>query len=348
MTTTSTTLLDVRDLCTWFPIRRGVVSRAVDYVKAVDGVSFTVQEGKTLGLVGESGCGKTTVGRSILRLIPATSGSVHYRGQDLLAMSSRQLRRIRRHMQIVFQDPASSLNPRMSVGDIIGEPIEVHGIARGKARDELVASLLQRVGLDPAYARRYPHQFSGGQRQRIGIARALALSPDFIVCDEPVSALDVSIQAQILNLLADLQSERRLAYLFIAHNLAVVEHFCEDIAVMYLGRIVEKASAAELCANPRHPYTVCLLSAVPEPDPRPGHRRIVLTGEPPSPANPPAGCRFHPRCPLTRRAARDATAADTVQLASGERVLRRCCQEIPRLDARPGHPTHLTACWVSQ
>lgn len=348
MSTTSTTLLDVRDLCTWFPIRRGVMSRAVGYVKAVDGVSFTVQEGKTLGLVGESGCGKTTVGRSILRLIPATSGSVHYRGQDLLAMSPPQLRRIRRHMQIVFQDPASSLNPRMSVGDIIGEPIEVHGIASGKARDELVASLLQRVGLDPAYARRYPHQFSGGQRQRIGIARALALSPDFIVCDEPVSALDVSIQSQILNLLADLQSERHLAYLFIAHNLAVVEHFCDDIAVMYLGRIVEKASAAELCANPIHPYTACLLSAVPEPDPRPGHRRIVLTGEPPSPANPPAGCRFHPRCPLTRQAAKDATTADTVQLASGERVLRRCCQEIPRLDAHPDNPTHLTACWINK
>ncbi|MCY2951642.1 MAG: ATP-binding cassette domain-containing protein, partial [Planctomycetota bacterium] len=301
---------------TWFPIRRGILSRTVGHVKAVDGVSFTVAEGKTLGLVGESGCGKTTVGRSILRLITATSGNVYYRGRDLLAMPQRELRRIRRHMQIIFQDPLSSLNPRMTVGNIIGEPIHVHGIAEGKAKDQLVASLLQRVGLDPAYARRYPHEFSGGQHQRIGIARALALSPDFIVCDEPVSALDVSIQSQILNLLADLQNERRLAYLFIAHNLAVVEHCSDEVAVMYLGRIVEKAPADDLYANPKHPYTVSLLSAIPEPNPRPTHKRIVLKGEVPSPSNPPTGCAFHPRCALTRQAAAQANAADTIPIDS--------------------------------
>jgi oligopeptide/dipeptide ABC transporter ATP-binding protein len=347
----TTPLIDVRNLRTWFPIRKGVLSRTHGHVKAVDDVSFTVSEGKTLGLVGESGCGKTTVGRTLLRLIPATSGQVLYRGQDFFALPRNQLRRTRRHMQIIFQDPVSSLNPRMTIGNIIGEPILVHGIAKGRDKDELVASLLQRVGLDPSYALRYPHEFSGGQRQRIGIARALALGPEFIVCDEPVSALDVSIQSQILNLLSDLQQERKIAYLFIAHNLAVVEHFSHEIAVMYLGRIVEKAAARDLYANPKHPYTVSLLSAIPEPDPRPTRKRIVLPGEVPSPANPPTGCPFHPRCPLARQAAADADAADTVAIESaGQRVriLKQCQQEMPLLEQKRSTPGHRAACWVSK
>src|SRR3989440_7167437 len=270
------TLLNVRDLRTYFPIRRGVLQRVSGHVKAVDGVSFDIQPGKTLGLVGESGCGKTTVGRTILRLIPATSGTVRYKGHDFFAYQGEELRRLRRQMQIIFQDPVSSLNPRMNVGNIVGEPLEVHGIAKGRAKQEAVAALLSRVGLDPSYASRYPHEFSGGQRQRIGIARALALNPDFIVCDEPVSALDVSIQSQILNLLDDLQRERKIAYLFIAHNLAVVEHFSDEVAVMYLGRIVEKAPSKELYTNPKHPYTLSLRSAVPDVDPRPRRQRIVL------------------------------------------------------------------------
>jgi oligopeptide transport system ATP-binding protein len=293
-----TTLLEVRDLRTWFPIRRGILSRTVAHVKAVDGVSFDIAPGKTLGLVGESGCGKTTVGRTILRLIPATGGEVRYKGENFFAYHGQELRRLRRQMQIVFQDPVSSLNPRMTIGNIIGEPIEVHGIAKGPARNEMVAGLLHRVGLDPSYASRYPHEFSGGQRQRIAIARALALSPDFIVCDEPVSALDVSIQSQILNLLDDLQRERNIAYLFIAHNLAVVEHFSDDVAVMYLGRIVELGEKEQVYNNPQHPYTKALLSAVPNPDPsmRGKGNQIVLEGDPPSPANPPSGCRFRTRC----------------------------------------------------
>ncbi len=344
-------LLEVRGLSTWFPIRRGVFSRTVGHIKAVDGVSFDIQEGKTLGLVGESGCGKTTVGRTILRLIPATTGSVYFRGQDFFDVPARRLRGMRRFMQIIFQDPVSSLNPRMTIGNMIGEPIQVHGIARGAEKNELVASLLKRVGLDPSYAHRYPHEFSGGQRQRIGIARALALSPDFIVCDEPVSALDVSIQSQILNLLDDLQKERRIAYLFIAHNLAVVEHFSDEVAVMYLGRIVEHASASDLYANPKHPYTVSLLSAIPEPDPRPTRHRIMLKGEVPSPANPPTGCPFHPRCPLTRKAAAQADAKDTVEIESaGERfrVLRKCCEHVPPLEQKKAEPGHAAACWVSE
>jgi oligopeptide/dipeptide ABC transporter ATP-binding protein len=363
-------LLEVRDLRTHFPIKKGVFARTVGYVKAVDGVSFDVHPGKTLGLVGESGCGKTTVGRSILRLIPATSGTVRYKGEDFFAYHGEELRRLRRQMQIVFQDPVSSLNPRMTVGNIVGEPIEVHGIAKGPARAEMVASLLHRCGLDPSYAQRYPHEFSGGQRQRIGIARALALSPDFIVCDEPVSALDVSIQSQILNLLDDLQRERNIAYLFIAHNLAVVEHFSDEVAVMYLGRIVEKASAKELYANPKMPYTVALLSAVPVTDPRPKKTRIVLRGEVPSPSNPPTGCPFHPRCPLTRQLAAQAGAGETVPLtyrgavpgsvagngdvtaitSGGEsvRVMTRCVHEIPPLEQKKGEPGHVAACWFTE
>ncbi len=348
-------LVDVRNLRTWFPITRGVLGRTVGHIKAVDGVSFDIHAGKTLGLVGESGCGKTTVGRTILRLIPATGGSVSYRGSDFFAYRGKELRRLRRRMQIIFQDPVSSLNPRMTIGNIIGEPLEVHGIAKGSAKREMVAGLLHRVGLDPTYAARYPHEFSGGQRQRIGIARALALSPDFIVCDEPVSALDVSIQSQILNLLADLQQERNIAYLFIAHNLAVVEHFSDDVAVMYLGRIVEKASGPELYSNPKHPYTMALLSAVPEPNPRPTRKRIVLAGEVPSPSNPPTGCPFHPRCPLARQAAKEADARDTVEISGGAgsggkklRVLSKCVNEIPPLEQKQGEAGHVAACWVTK
>jgi oligopeptide/dipeptide ABC transporter ATP-binding protein len=344
-------LLTVENLRTHFPIRRGIFSTTVGYVKAVDGVSFTVQPGKTLGLVGESGCGKTTVGRTILRLIPATAGNVFYKGQDFFQYHGEELRRLRRQMQIIFQDPVSSLNPRMTVGNIIGEPIQVHGIAKGKQKEELVGNLLARVGLDPSYARRYPHEFSGGQRQRIGIARALSLDPDFIVCDEPVSALDVSIQSQILNLLDDLQKERHIAYLFIAHNLAVVEHFSDEVAVMYLGRIVEKASSRELYSNPKHPYTSALLSAVPEPNPRPARQRIVLRGEVPSPSNPPTGCPFHPRCQLSRQLAAQATEAETVQITSGGetfRVMRRCVGEIPALEQKQGEPGHVAACHFTE
>ena len=344
-------LLEVSDLRTYFPIKKGILSRTVGHVKAVDGVTFQVQPGKTLGLVGESGCGKTTVGRTILRLIPATSGSVRYKGQDFFAYQGEELRRLRRQMQSIFQDPVSSLNPRMTIGNIIGEPIVVHGIAKGREKDEMVAGLLARVGLDPSYASRYPHEFSGGQRQRIGIARALALRPDFIVCDEPVSALDVSIQSQILNLLQDLQTERNIAFLFIAHNLAVVEHFSDEVAVMYLGRIVEKASSKELYSNPKHPYTIALLSAVPEPNPRPRHQRIVLKGEVPSPSNPPGGCPFHPRCALARQVALQASAADTIEIETGGekvRVLRKCVEQIPPLEQKKGEPGHVAACWVAE
>ncbi len=343
-------LLEVRDLRTHFEIRKGLFSRVVGHVKAVDGVSFSIRPKRTVGLVGESGCGKTTVGRSILRLVPHTSGQVVYKGRDFFSYHGNELRQLRRHMQIIFQDPVSSLNPRMTVGNIIGEPIQVHGIAKGRDRDDLVASLLQRVGLHPHDALRYPHEFSGGQRQRIGIARALSLSPEFIVCDEPVSALDVSIQSQVLNLLADLQEERGIAYLFIAHNLAVVEHFSDDVAVMYLGRIVEFADSEELYRNPKHPYTVSLLSAVPEPDPRPKRKRIVLPGEVPSPSNPPTGCHFHPRCPLTRKLAGESSATDTTEITSAGirlRVMQKCVNECPSLQPVVGSPTHTAACWYA-
>jgi oligopeptide/dipeptide ABC transporter ATP-binding protein len=344
-------LLEVRNLRTFFPIKKGLLQRTIGHVKAVDGVTFNVPASRTLGLVGESGCGKTTVGRTILRLIPATSGEVLYRGDDFFSHSGEELRKLRRQMQIIFQDPMSSLNPRMTVGNIIGEPIVVHGIAKGRDKDELVASLLARVGLDPSYATRYPHEFSGGQRQRIGIARALALSPSFIVCDEPVSALDVSIQSQILNLLQDLQEERGIAYLFIAHNLAVVEHFCDEVAVMYLGRIVEKAESKELYGNPKHPYTKALLSAVPDTDPRPKRERIVLQGEVPSPSRPPTGCAFHPRCALTREAAKQAGAAETTEIKVGNdrlRVLSKCVMEAPPLEQKQGQAGHVAACWVAK
>lgn len=344
-------VIEVKDLRTWFPIRRGILSRTVGHVKAVDQVGFSIAAGKTLGLVGESGCGKTTVGRTILRLIPATGGEVRFQGEDFFALRGEALRKKRRQMQIVFQDPVGSLNPRMMVGRIIGEGMEVHGIARGSEKDQLVASLLERVGLEASHARRYPHEFSGGQRQRIGIARALALSPAFIVCDEPVSALDVSIQAQILNLLEDLQAERNIAFLFIAHNLAVVEHFSDEVAVMYLGRIVEKATSGELYGNPKHPYTLSLLSAVPEPNPHPTRKRIILAGEVPSPANPPGGCPFHPRCPLTRQAAQQADEKETLlidSLGQPARILRQCALQVPPLEQKQGQEGHLAACWVAK
>ena len=345
-----TPVVQVFNLKTYFPIKRGLLSKTVGHVKAVDDVTFSVPVGKTLGLVGESGCGKTTVGRTLLRLIEPTDGRVLYKGDDFFAKHGSELRHLRQKMQIIFQDPVSSLNPRMNVNNIIGEPIQVHGIAKGRERDDLVASLLQRCGLDPSYASRYPHEFSGGQRQRIGIARAIALNPDFIVCDEPVSALDVSIQSQILNLLADLQRERNIAYLFIAHNLAVVEHFSHEVAVMYLGRIVEKAGRDELYSNPKHPYTAALLSAAPDANPRPTKRRIVLSGEVPSPSNPPTGCPFHPRCPLTRDRAKEAGGSDTTEIKTAGkrlRVLSKCVNERPPLEAKQGEPGHVAACWVT-
>ncbi len=290
-------LLEVHGLKKYFPITRGVFSRTVGYVKAVDGVSFTMQRGETLGLVGESGCGKTTAGRSILRLIEATAGRVLFNGTDVFGLKSSELRAVRRRMQIIFQDPYSSLNPRMTVGGMLSEALKIHKLTDGSDTRERVAELLETVGLRPEYARRYPHEFSGGQRQRIGISRALAVNPDFIVADEPVSALDVSIQAQIINLLQDLQSRFGLTFLFVAHDLSVVKHISNRIAVMYLGRIVEIAESGTLCGNPQHPYTRALLSAVPEPDPRVRKQRTVLTGDVPSPANVPSGCPFHPRCP---------------------------------------------------
>ena len=305
----SSSLLSVRDLVKHFPITRGVFGRTVGAVRAVDGISFDVKEGETLGLVGESGCGKTTAGRAILRLIEPTSGQVKFDGVDVLALDPANLRALRRRMQIVFQDPFSSLNPRMTIGAIVREGLIIHEIAEGAAADARVQQLLEEVGLRAEYAKRYPHEFSGGQRQRVGIARALAVEPRFIVCDEPVSALDVSVQAQVINLLQDLQRDRGLTYLFIAHDLSVVEHVATRVAVMYLGHIVELAAADDLYAEPLMPYTQALLSAVPIPDPRMRKQRIVLTGDVPSPADPPPGCPFHPRC---HHPAKDAACARIV------------------------------------
>jgi oligopeptide/dipeptide ABC transporter ATP-binding protein len=302
----SGSLLSVRDLVKHFPITRGVFGRTVGAVRAVDGISFDVKQGETLGLVGESGCGKTTAGRTILRLIEPTSGAVTFDGANVLALDPARLRELRRRMQIVFQDPFSSLNPRMTVGAIVREGLIIHKLAEGAAAQARVKQLLEEVGLRAEYANRYPHECSGGQRQRIGIARALAVEPRFIVCDEPVSALDVSVQAQVINLLQDLQRDRGLTYLFIAHDLSVVEHVATRVAVMYLGHIVELAGADDLYAEPLMPYTQALLSAVPIPDPRKRKQRIVLTGDVPSPADPPSGCPFHPRC---HHPARDAACA---------------------------------------
>jgi len=292
-------LLEVRNLKKHFLIKKGIFSHTIGHVLAVDGVSFTLERAETLGLVGESGCGKTTVGRSILRLIEPTSGQVTFNGQDLLELDREELRHVRASLQIIFQDPFSSLDPRMSVGQIIAEPIRNHlKASRHEIRDR-VAYLMEKVGLHPAQISRYPHEFSGGQRQRIGIARALALNPMLIICDEPVSALDVSIQAQVINLFVQLQEEMNLSYLFIAHDLSVVEHISDRIAVMYLGRIVELATDRELYQNPQHPYTQALISAVPIPDPEIRKHRIVLEGDVPSPLNPPSGCAFHTRCPVS-------------------------------------------------
>lgn len=292
-------LLEVRNLKKYFPVRSGLLSKTSGWVKAVDDVSFDVYPGETLGLVGESGCGKTTTGRCLLRLEEPTSGQVVFEGSDVLKMNSQELRHLRKEMQIIFQDPYGSLNPRMTVGDIVAEALTIHGVAAGKEKQDKVDNLLRVVGLSPYHARRYPHEFSGGQRQRIGIARALALRPKLVVCDEPVSALDVSIQSQILNLLDDLQEEFNLTYVFIAHNLSVVEHISDRVGVMYLGRMVELADKSTLYASPQHPYTQALLSAIPVPDPDHQTKRIVLEGDVPSPIDPPSGCAFHPRCPYS-------------------------------------------------
>jgi oligopeptide transport system ATP-binding protein len=325
------TLVEVQDLVKHFEIRGGLLGfRKIGAVQAVDGVSFNVRRGETLGLVGESGCGKTTLGKVLLRLTPPTSGKVTVNGRSIFELSDREMVAVRRDMQIVFQDPYASLNPRMTVGEIVGEGPYVHGLKNKKEREDVVRELLGRVGLNQSHIHRYPHEFSGGQRQRIGIARALALNPEFIVCDEPVSALDVSIQSQVLNLLDDLQQELGLTYLFIAHNLAVVEHISDRVGVMYLGKLVELAPVEDLYATPAHPYTVALLSAVPETDPRKRKKRIVLKGDVPSPVAPPSGCRFHTRCWLRER------------LGNPE----RCVAEEPLLrEIRPGQQA---ACHYSE
>ncbi len=290
-------ILRIEGLKKWFPITGGVFSRVIGWVKAVDGVSFSVKKGETLGVVGESGCGKTTTGRTILRLIEPTEGKAIFEGIDIFSLNKAELRKIRRNIQIIFQDPYASLNPRMTVGDIVGEALDIHKLVKTKKeREEKISELLDVVGLLPQHMRRYPHEFSGGQRQRIGIARALAVQPKFIVADEPVSALDVSIQAQVINLLEDLQEKFHLTYLFIAHDLSVVRHISTRVAVMYLGKLVELAETEELFEHPAHPYTEALLSAVPIPDPEIKKQRIILEGDVPSPVNPPSGCRFHTRC----------------------------------------------------
>jgi oligopeptide/dipeptide ABC transporter ATP-binding protein len=340
-------LLSISGLKVHFEVRGGGFLSKKGIVRAVDGISFTIEKGGTLGLVGESGCGKTTAGRALLGLVPAASGTARFDGQELFSLSPSGWRAMRKRMQIVFQDPLSSLDPRMTVADIVEEPLLVHGGLGRRGRRARVGELLERVGLTSRSMGRYPHEFSGGQRQRIGIARALASKPEFIVCDEPVSALDVSIQAQILNLLGDLQKEYGIAYLFIAHNLAVVEHFADEVAVMYLGRIVEKADRDALYDGPVHPYTKALLSAVPEPDPEGKAGRVRLGGETPSPLYPPPGCAFHPRCPLTRERAKELPAGETATVRSGGeevRIVSACMREAPRLKETAGGSGHCHAC----
>jgi oligopeptide transport system ATP-binding protein len=315
-------LVEIRGLKTWFPITAGVLQRTVAHVRAVDGVDLSIRQGETLGLVGESGCGKSTLGRSILRLVDPTEGEVLFKGQQLLRLSGAEMRRMRRELAMIFQDPFASLDPRQTVGEIVGEPLDIHGLAPNRRqRQERIQELLHVVGLNPNFANRYPHEFSGGQRQRIGIARALAVDPAFIVCDEPISALDVSIQAQIINLLERLQDQFNLTYLFIAHDLSVVRHISDRIAVMYLGKIVEVSGANELYRRPKHPYTTSLLSAIPIPDPRVerDRRRIILSGDVPSPVNPPSGCRFRTRCFKAQpRCAESEPPLDTVKLDGHE------------------------------
>jgi oligopeptide/dipeptide ABC transporter ATP-binding protein len=295
---TDDTLIEVKNLTKYFPAGEGLFGRGTGVVKALDDVSFTIRKGETFGLVGESGCGKTTTGRCILRLIEPTSGAVNFEGKDLLSVDAARLRRLRRDMQIIFQDPYSSLNPRMRVGQIVAEPLTIHNVGSKAERRERVTELLKLVGLDSSHAERYPHEFSGGQRQRIGIARALALNPKFIVCDEPVSALDVSVQAQVVNLLQDLQEQLNLTYLFISHGLSVVEHISTRVGIMYLGKLVEVASSEEIFRNPLHPYTRALLSAIPKPEPDERRNRLPLLGDIPTPLNPPSGCRFRTRCTM--------------------------------------------------
>ena len=332
-------LVDVRNLVKHFPITRGILfQRQVAAVRAVDGVSFQIDTGETLGLVGESGCGKSTTGRVVLRFYPATSGEVWFDGVNVNQLSSGAFRSVRRKMQMIFQDPFASLNPRQTVGQIVGEPLIVHGLTRStREREERVQELLRVVGLNPYFVNRYPHEFSGGQRQRIGIARALAVEPRFLVLDEPISALDVSIRAQIVNLLEDLQQELKLTYLFIAHDLSVVRHISNRIAVMYLGKIVEVGDRDALCENPLHPYTRALLSAVPVPDPEveAKRQRILLTGDVPSPVNPPSGCRFHPRCPWARSDCAN-TEPPLTEVLPGQFV---ACHYWDRLDEKPGSPS---------
>jgi oligopeptide/dipeptide ABC transporter ATP-binding protein len=318
-------LVVVKDLVKYFPVRSGLLQRVVAWVQAVDKVSFTIRQGETLGMVGESGCGKTTVGRSMLRLIEPTSGSVFFEGTDVLSLKGKALKAMRRNMQIIFQDPYASLDPRMPIGQSVMEGLNVHGIGTRKERVDIMLDTLKKVGLEDYHARRYPHEFSGGQRQRIGIARALALQPKFIICDEPVSALDVSIQSQVLNILKDLQKEFGLTYLFIAHNLSVVEHISNRVAVMYLGKMVELADRDELYRDPKHPYTTALMSAIPVPDPSLKRDRVILKGDVPSPLHPPSGCRFHPRCPV---------------------AIERCSHDEPEF--REIKPDHWVACWVAK
>jgi len=320
--TSAEPLLEVRGLKTWFPVTAGVLQRTVAHVRAVDGVDLTIRQGETLGLVGESGCGKSTLGRSILRLVEPTEGRVLFKGRDLTRLRGAEMRHMRRDMAMIFQDPFASLDPRQTVGEIVAEPLDIHGLVPDRRRrHERVRELLHVVGLDPGFAGRYPHEFSGGQRQRIGIARALAVEPAFIVCDEAVSALDVSIQAQVVNLLERLQEQFHLTYLFIAHDLSVVKHISDRIAVMYLGRVVEISGANELYRRPKHPYTVSLLSAIPIPDPRveQERRRLILTGDVPSPIDPPSGCRFRTRCFKAQpRCAEEDPPLDTVNLDGHE------------------------------
>lgn len=322
---TNTDLLQVTGLKKYFPVRSGVMQRVVAQVQAVDNVSFNIKEGETLGMVGESGCGKTTIGRTMLRLIEPTAGSVIYDGKDVFKLKNNDLKAVRRDLQIIFQDPFASLDPRVPIGESVMEGLHIHNIGAPKERVDIMMETIKKVGLETYHARRFPHEFSGGQRQRIGIARALALRPKFIVCDEPVSALDVSIQSQVLNILKDLQSEFGLTYLFIAHNLSVVEHISDRVAVMYLGKMVELAGRDELYRDAKHPYTQALMSAIPVPDPKLKRKRTILKGDVPSPLNPPSGCRFHPRCPIAEKI---------------------CSEQEPEF--RQIKPDHWVACWLAQ